>query len=175
MHGRDVETMAKKGAQRRLGLPFALALALGLSLVGPALPAHAADRVAEVLSVTASSADGMLMDAVDGDAATGWQNKREGEREAWIAFSFAGPVRLKGLRLHSPLMGPDVTIDVECSADGNSYSAVSRGLKVTSDRAFGVVFTRPVTAEVVRLRFRAGGSKPAPRFRLREMEALLSP
>lgn len=175
MFRRGEANVAEEGAQRKLGLPFALALALVVGFVGPVAPAFAAERLAEVLSVTASSADGMLMDAVDGDAATGWQNKREGEREAWIAFSFAGPVRLKGLRLHAPALGPDVAIDVESSPDGRSYTTVARGLKALKDQPFSVAFQRPITAEVLRLRFRALGSKPAPRFRLREMEAQLAP
>lgn len=165
---------AKKGSRARLLWPGGLAL--GALLVGlSSAPAWGAEHLAEVLSVTASSAEGMLMDAVDGDPSTGWQNKREGEREAWIAFSFAGPVKLKGLRLHAPALGPDVALDVECSPDGGAYTPVVRGLKVLKDQAFGVAFPRPVLAEVVRLRFRALGSKPAPRFRLRELEAQLAP
>src|SRR4051812_22263867 len=68
--------------------PAALATALSRA-TAPA--ARAADQV-EVLAVTASSTDGMLMDAVDGDASTAWQNKHPGEREAWLAVRFEEPV-----------------------------------------------------------------------------------
>jgi hypothetical protein len=149
---------------------FAIALALGLS---PALaaPVWAAEAV-DVLAVTASSTDGMLMDAVDGDPATAWRNKREGEREAWLAVSFAGPAVLRGVRLDTGVLGPDVTIDVESSTDGLTYQPLAKSQHAVSDRPQELIFPKKTTALYLRVRFTYTGSGSAPRFQVRELEAI---
>jgi hypothetical protein len=140
----------------------------------PALPALAAAAPVpvDVLAVTASSTDGMLMDAVDGDPTTAWQNKREGEKDAWIAVRFAQVSKIKAVRLHLEALGPDVSVDVETSVDGESYHAQLKGHHATKDAMTELKLKKPAQALYVRVRFTYTGAKTAPRFRLKELEAL---
>lgn len=148
--------------------PALAALALTLA---PIAPAWAAEKV-EVLSVTASSTDGMLMDAVDGDASTAWQNKREGERDAWLAVHFAQPAKIKGVRLQMDPLGADTQIDIETSADGETYTTMLRNQHATKATPFDLAFKAPVTALYLRVRFHYAGKAAAPRFRIKELEPL---
>ena len=143
-----------------------LVLGLGLTIATPAL----AESKIEVLSVTASSTDGMLMDAVDGDTSTAWQNKRAGERDAWLAVHFADEAKLKGVHLQLDALGADTAIDVESSGDGEAYSPVMRGQHALKDR-LDLTFAKPVTAQFLRVRFHYTGKGTAPRFRIKELEA----
>ncbi len=138
----------------------------------PALPAYAASEPVEVLAVTASSTDGMLMDAVDGDPTTAWQNKREGEKDAWLAVRFAQAAKVKGVRLHLEALGPEVGVDVETSTDGESYQVQLKGHHAAKDAMSELKFKKPVSALYVRVRFTYTGAKTAPRYRLKEFEAL---
>ena len=142
-------------------------LALGLAL---APPAWAAEKI-EVLSVTASSTDGMLMDAVDGDGSTAWQNKHAGERDAWLAVHFAQAAKLKGVRLQLDPTGAETTIDVEASQDGEAYTAIMKGQHALKDR-LDLTFTKPASALYLRVKFHYAGKGTAPRFRIRELEPL---
>lgn len=153
---------------RPLFLPVCLALAAGLAIASPAL---AADTV-DVLAVTASSTDGMLMDAVDGDLTTAWHNKHDGEREAWLAVSFAQPAKLRGIRVNTGALPGDVAFDVECSLDGGAYQTVLHGEHSPQDKTMELAFPKKVTAMYVRLRFTYTGSGTAPRYQVRELEAL---
>lgn len=156
-----------------LRLPWRSAVLGALLACGtPALPAHAAAEPIEILAVTASSTDGMLMDAVDGDATTAWQNKREGEKDAWLAVRFATPAKVKAVRLHLEALGPDVGVDVETSADGESYQVQLKGHRASKDAMTELKFKKPATALYVRVRFTYTGAKAAPRYRLKELEAL---
>lgn len=154
-------------------LPWRSAVLGALLACGtPALPAYAAAEPLEILAVTASSTDGMLMDAVDGDPTTAWQNKREGEKDAWIAVRFAQASKVKGVRLQVEALGPEVGIDVETSADGESYQVQIKGHRATKDAVSELKFKKPVSALYVRVRFTYLGAKAAPRYRLKELEAL---
>jgi hypothetical protein len=152
------------------GNRFGGALVLACSL-GLATPALAAEKV-EVLSVTASSTDGMLMDAVDGDTSTAWQNKREGERDAWLAVHFAEIAKIKGVRLVLEPMGPDTTIEIEASPDGETYQSMLRNQKVLKDKPLELTFAKPVNALYLRIRFHYAGKQAAPRFRIKELEPI---
>lgn len=147
-------------------------LACGLVAAMTAPPAFAAGEPVDVLAVTASSTDGMLMDAVDGDPTTAWQNKREGEKDAWITVRFAEAAKLKGVRLHLEALGPDVSVDVESSVDGDTYQSVLKGHHSLKDGSVELKFKKPVRALYLRVRFTYTGAKTAPRFRLKELEAL---
>jgi hypothetical protein len=149
-------------------LPVSLALVMGLAI---ASPAWAADTV-DVLAVTASSTDGMLMDAVDGDLNTAWHNKHDGEREAWLAVSFAQPSRLRGVRVNCGAMPGDVAFDVESSLDGATYQTLLKNQHSPQDRTMELSFPKRVTAMYLRLRFMYTGSGTAPRYQVRELEAL---
>lgn len=155
---------ARSGRKRAV----AAVLALGLA-IAPA--AHAADAV-EVLAVTASSTDGMLMDAVDGDAATGWRNKREGEKEAWLAVRFAEPTRLRGVRLLSGPMSTEVRVDIEGSIDGDRYETLLRDQRVGSGRPLELTFAGKPQALYLRLRFHHVGGGRAPQYHLQELVVL---
>jgi hypothetical protein len=144
-----------------------LVLALGLAVAPPALAAEKID----VLSVTASSTDGMLMDAVDGDPSTAWQNKHPGEREAWLAVHFAQSAKLKGVRLLLDPLGADTAIEIETSGDGESYGGVLHNQHALKDK-LELTFAKPVPALYLRVRFRYTGKGTAPRFRIRELEPL---
>ena len=144
-----------------------LVLALGLAM---APGAWAAEKI-EVLSVTASSTDGMLMDAVDGDPSTAWQNKHPGERDAWLAVHFASAAKLKGVRLQLDPPGGDTAIEVETSGDGESYSGVLHNQHALKDKVEWN-FAKPVNALYLRVRFHYNGKGTAPRFRIRELEPL---
>jgi hypothetical protein len=146
--------------------PLALALTLALGA-----PAFAAEKV-EVLSVTASSTDGMLMDAVDGDNTTAWQNKREGERDAWLAVHFAQAAKIKGVRLVMDPLGADTQIDIEASPDGESYTPMLRNQHATKGTPFDLMFKAPVNALYLRVRFHYTGKAAAPRFRIKELDPL---
>ena len=148
--------------------PCALALTLALAATGSAF---AAEKV-EVLSVTASSTDGMLMDAVDGDSSTSWQNKREGERDAWLAVHFSKSAKIKGVRLHMDPLGADTQIEIETSSDGEEYTSMLRNQRATKDKPFDLTFKQPVAALYVRVRFHYAGKATAPRFRIKELEPL---
>ena len=154
-------------------LPWRAVLGVALACGMPALPAWAAAaEPVEVLAVTASSTDGMLMDAVDGDATTAWQNKREGEKDAWIAVRFAAAAKVRGVKLQLEPLGNDVTIDVETSADGETYAPAIKGYKALKDGLNELKFKKPVNALYVRIHFTYTGAKTAPRFRLKELEAI---
>lgn len=154
-------------------LPWRSAVLGALLACGtPALPAEAAAEPLEILAVTASSTDGMLMDAVDGDPTTAWQNKREGEKDAWIAVRFAQAAKVKAVRLHLEALGPDVGVDVETSTDGESYQVQLKGHRAGKDAMSELKFKKPATALYVRVRFTYTGAKVAPRYRLKELEAL---
>ena len=152
-------------AIRRGGI--SLMLVTGLAIGAPAL---AAEKI-EVLSVTASSTDGMLMDAVDGDATTAWQNKHAGERDAWLGVHFAQAGKLKGVRILTDVMGPDVALEIETSSDGESYTSQLRSLHALKDK-LELIFPKPVSALYLRVRFHYTGKQTAPRFRIRELEPL---
>jgi hypothetical protein len=149
-------------------LPTSLALAMSLAVATPAL---AADRV-EVLAVTASSTDGMLMDAIDDDVSTAWRNKRDGEREAWLAVRFEEPAKLRGVRLNVGALPSDVTFDVEGSVDGVGYQTLLKGQYSPQDKTLELNFPRKATALYLRVRFTYTGSGLAPRYQVRELEAL---
>ena len=151
------------------GLVVALGLAIAPLLY--AVPALGAEDKVEILSVTASSTDGMLMDAVDGDMGTAWQNKRAGEATAWLGVHFADSADLTGMRLFLDPLGNDTMIDVETSTDGEHYTPQQRGMHATKDR-LELHFAKTVTAAYLRVRFRYTGTKAAPRFRIKELEAL---
>jgi len=151
---------------KNVATPAMLALTLAL-----AAPARAAEKV-EILSVTASSTDGMLMDAVDGDASTAWQNKREGERDAWLAVHFAQAAKIKGVRLTMDALGADTQVEIETSADGEDYTPMLRNQHATKATPFDLLFKAPVTALYVRVRFHYAGKGAAPRFRIKELEPL---
>lgn len=154
-------------------LPWHAAIGVFLACGMPALPAQAAtNEPLEVLAVTASSTDGMLMDAVDGDATTAWQNKREGEKDAWIAVRFASAAKVRGVKLQVEALGPDVSIDIETSPDGEAYTSAIKGHKAAKDTMSELKFKKPVNALYVRVRFTYTGAKTAPRYRLKELEAL---
>lgn len=144
-----------------------LVLAMGVAI---ASPAFAEDKV-EILSVTASSTDGMLMDAVDNDMSTAWQNKHAGEAIAWLGVHFADSADLTGLRLFLEPLGADTAIDIETSVDGEHFASQQHGLHATKDK-LEVHFAKTVSAAYVRVRFRYTGSKTAPRYRIKELEAL---
>ncbi|MDB5098013.1 MAG: type domain [Cyanobacteria bacterium RYN_339] len=146
--------------------PAVLALTLALCA-----PASAAEKV-EVLSVTASSTDGMLMDAVDGDATTAWQNKREGDRDAWLAVHFSQSAKIKGVRLLMDPLGADTQIEIETSSDGETYNAMLRNQHATKTTPFDLVFKAPVNALYLRVRFHYAGKATAPRFRIKELDPL---
>jgi hypothetical protein len=132
------------------------------------LPAPALGAGPEVLAVTASSTDGMLMDAVDGDEATAWQNRREGERTAWLAVRFVREARLRGVQLSLDAPLPDVTFELETSRDGERFTPALTGLRGDGEH----LFRQPVTALYLRVRFAYTGAGQAPRFRLRELVPL---
>ena len=156
-----------------LSLPWSALLGVLLACGMPAQPAWAAAaEPIEVLAVTASSTDGMLMDAVDGDPTTAWQNKREGEKDAWIAVRFAAAAKVRGVKLLLEPLGVDVAIDVETSPDGEAYTSAVKGYKALKDGPTELKFKKPVSALYVRVRFTYTGAKTAPRFRLKELEAL---
>ncbi|MEB3329289.1 MAG: discoidin domain-containing protein [Candidatus Sericytochromatia bacterium] len=140
---------------------------LAAALIGW-LPTPALGAGPEVLAVTASSTDGMLMDAVDGDEATAWQNRREGERTAWLAVRFVRETRLRGVELTLDAPQPDVTLDLETSRDGERFTPALTGLHGGGAH----VFRQPVAALYLRVRFAYTGSGQAPRFRLRELVPL---
>lgn len=131
-------------------------------------PALAAAKI-DVLSVTASSTDGMLMDAVDGDPATAWQNKHPGEHDAWLGVHFADSAKVKGVRLLVDPLGADTSIDVETSTDGEDYTPQLRGQHALKDK-LDLTFPKPVTALYLRVRFHYTGKGTAPRFRIKELE-----
>ena len=149
-------------------LPLCSALAIGLAIASPALAAESV----EVLAVTASSTDGMLMDAVDGDLATAWRNKREGEKEAWLAVSFAQPEKLKGVKLDTGALPSDVTFDIEGSMDGVTYQTLIKGAKSPQDKVMELNFPKKSNAMYLRVRFNYAGSGTAPRYQVRELEAI---
>lgn len=153
-------------------------------ILGPSLPAFAAPAPAEpfevalgtaveVLAVTASSTDGMLMDAVDGDPATNWQNKKDGERDAWLAVRFAASARLKGVRLQLDPVA-DVVFDIETSSDGDTYQMAFKNQRASASDVT-LKFAKPTNALYLRVRFRYTGTKTAPRYRLRELEPIAIP
>lgn len=146
---------------------FGWALAMTVMAATPAL----ADDKVEVLSVTASSTDGMLMDAVDGDPGTAWQNKHAGERDAWLGVHFADTATLTGLRLQLDPPGPDTILQIETSADGERYTPQLRNVHALKDK-LELSFPKPVDALYLRVRFHYAGGKTAPRFRIRELEPL---
>jgi hypothetical protein len=150
-------------AVRLGGLVLVASLAIGL-------PAQAAEKI-EVLSVTASSTDGMLMDAVDGDPTTAWQNKHPGEHDAWLGVHFANTAKLRGVRLLTDVTGPDTALEVETSEDGESYTPQLRNQHALKEK-LDLIFPKAVSALYVRVRFHYTGSKTAPRFRIRELEPL---
>lgn len=150
--------------------PITLLSSLALVLA-VATPAFAAGD-AEILAVTASSTDGMLMDAVDGDLATAWRNKRDGEREAWLAVRFEGPAQLRGVRLNVGALPPDVTFDVEGSVDGVGYQTFLKDQKSPQDKTMELAFPRKVAAVYLRVRFSYQGNGQAPRYQVRELEPL---
>jgi hypothetical protein len=150
-------------APRRPGAALVLAALVAL-MTAPALAAAGP----EVLAVTASSTDGMLMDAVDGDEATAWQNRREGEQAAWLAVRFAREARLRGVRLVLDALPPDVTLDLETSRDGARFTPALTGLHGGGEH----LFRQPAAALYVRVRFAYAGTGQAPRFRLRELVPL---
>lgn len=149
-------------------LPTCLALAISLAIATPAL---AAEDI-EVLAVTASSTDGMLMDAIDGDPSTAWRNKREGERDAWLAVRFEQTANLRGVRLNVGVMPNDVTFDIEGSTDGVGYQTLLKGQRSQADRAIELNFPRKAAALYLRVRFTYAGNGMAPRYQVRELEAL---
>jgi hypothetical protein len=149
-----------------------MALALGLAIAPPAL---AASDTVDVLAVTASSTDGMLMDAVDGDLGTAWRNKREGERDAWLAVSFAQPSKLRGIRLNTGALPGDVSFDVESSLDGLAYQTLLKGQHSPQDKTMELSFPKKISALYLRVRFTYSGSGTAPRYQVRELEALSAP
>jgi hypothetical protein len=157
-----------RNPRRLVNVAAPVALALTLALAAPAL---AAEKV-EVLSVTASSTDGMLMDAVDGDPTTAWQNKREGERDAWLAVHFAQAAKIKGVRLLMDPLGADTQIEVETSGDGENYTPMLRNQHATKATPFDLVFKTPVSALYLRVRFHYAGKAAAPRFRIKELDPL---
>ncbi|MEB3196189.1 MAG: discoidin domain-containing protein [Candidatus Sericytochromatia bacterium] len=160
-----------KGVQSRYRWPSAWWLASLLGLFGPgAPPAWAAGP--EVLAVSASSADGMLMDAVDGDPSTGWQNKREGEREAWLAVRFTSLARVRGVRLTADDPGPRTSVWIETSRDGEHYLLAAGPVKAWRKGPNELTFSRPTEALYLRVRFQAGGEGAPPRFRIQELEPL---
>jgi hypothetical protein len=134
------------------------------------LPALAAEKI-EVLSVTASSTDGMLMDAVDGDATTAWQNKHVGEHDAWLGVHFADTAKLRGVRLLTDVMGADTALEIDTSIDGESYTPQLRNVHALKEK-LELIFPKPVAALYLRVRFHYTGAKSAPRFRIRELEPL---
>ena len=140
----------------------------GLILALTTLPTLAAEKV-EILSVTASSTDGMLMDAVDGDATTAWQNKHPGERDAWLAVHFADAAKLKGVHLLLDPLGADTAIEVETSLDGEGYTPQLRNQHAPKEK-LELTFPKPVSALYLRVRFHYSGAKTAPHFRIRELE-----
>jgi hypothetical protein len=152
---------------RRKAAIAALALAVGLA----AAPALAASDTVDVLAVTASSTDGMLMDAVDDDPDTAWQD-REGDREAWLAVRFAQPSQLRGIRMLTGPLPAGVSFDVETSPDGGSYHTQIKGHRIEEDRPVELDFPQKASALYVRVRFHYTGSGQPPRFRIRELEAL---
>lgn len=141
-----------------------LATAAMFGLVAP--NAMAAEAV-EVLAITASSADGMLMDAVDADPSTFWQNKA-GDKDAWLAVRFAEPTMLRGVRLNTGAMPAGVAVEVETSSDGVSYTSQLRDQRVRDDKPVELIFPKATSALYVRLRFRGGTA----RYRVNELEAL---
>lgn len=146
---------------------WALTPALALSLA--AAPAAWA---AEVLAVTASSTDGMLMDAVDGDAATFWQNKGRGERDAWLAVRFEAPTPIQGVRLKTGALPAGVSLMVETSIDGSTYQPQLQRQQLRDDQAADLRFAHPTEALYVRVRFHYEGGGQPPRFKVYELEAL---
>lgn len=151
---------------------FLLVVCCVLALSAMAFPASAASERVEVLAVTASSTDGMLMDAVDDDASTAWQNKQEGEREAWLAVRFEAPSLLRGVRLDTGAMPSEVSFDVESSLDGGSYQPLLRHQRIASEQPALLLFPKPAQALYLRIRFQYSGTGKAPRYRIRELEAL---
>ena len=144
-----------------------LVIVASLALSGPAF---AAEKI-EVLSVTASSTDGMLMDAVDGDPTTAWQNKHAGEHDAWLGVHFAETAKLRGVHLLTDVLGADTALEIETSLDGEDYTPQLRNQHAFKD-TLDLIFPKPVTALYLRVRFHYTGSKTAPRFRIRELEPL---
>lgn len=143
----------------------ALAVAIGFA------PAAWAADSADVLAVSASSTEGMLMDAVDGDPSTFWQNKAAGERDAWLAIRFEAPVTLRAVRLTLGALPPGATYDLETSLDGVTYTPQHRGLTAVSERPVELALKK-VSALYVRVRFRYSGAGTPPRYRVLELEAL---
>ena len=139
----------------------ALALTLGV------VPAAIAAEGVEVLAVSASSTEGMLMDAVDGDASTFWQNKG-GEREPWLAIRFEAPVKLRAVRLTLGALPTGVTYDLETSMDGVLYTPQLQRQAAASDRPVELALPKKPSALYVRVRFHAGGA----RAKVMEIEAL---
>lgn len=146
------------------------AAALALSLL--AVPAVAAADHVEVLAITASSADGMLMDAVDGSLDTAWRNKRDGEREAWLAVRFEAATRLRGLRLHTGALPAGTYFDVETSLDGDRYQTQLRDQRPGANGAVEVSLPKSPQALYLRVRFHHAGPGRAPQYQVLELEAL---
>lgn len=148
---------------------FARLTAASLLAIALVAPARAATHSVDVLAVTASSTDGMLMDAVDGDPTTAWQ-ARAGVRQAWLAVRLEHPAALSGVSLQTGPMPAGETFAIETSQDGTHYTTQLHGAHIQTDQP--VVFALKAGALYVRVRFEYAGSGAPPRFRIQELEAL---
>ncbi|MEB3285246.1 MAG: discoidin domain-containing protein [Candidatus Sericytochromatia bacterium] len=126
----------------------------------------------EILALSASSSSGMLMDAVDGDPQTRWQNKRPGEKDAWLAVRMKKATVLRGVRLDWGPHTDSTQVFIEVSPQGEAFRRVLTVPKGVTPGPHTYVFSKALPALYLRVRFQFTGPGTAPQFGIAELEPL---